>query len=554
MGCSTSITRGFIVKYCNLKPVLGKENTYIIELIAEEKLKKIDGLKLLDQCGQNNELKIKEFLENENFKDTSIFYYFLREKPIIKTYYQSLKYHPFSLPKLFQIIILSTAQLENIPIQLIEKQTKNLLYNEFIGKELNLNEMKKKIDEANNSNITKDSMSLSDDTEYEENETIKEKDNEIIICGELNKETLDNIIFKFNNIGSIYNKDLIIAKNDENENENENIDIRKNINIIKIFSSSFDNISLFDKLMKFLKDKNIKKFYFYDNNINIDFDGWNSICEFLENDYNIRYVDLHCSSLSDNNINSLIAPLSDKRIRYLNLSENFLSVDGIKIISSFLKENKTLQRLILRRNSKSEFKAEGVKIILESLDSSKNIEFIDFSYMNLTGCGAHIGNFLNSNKSLEKLILINVQLNAADFKNIFWSVKTNNIIKEIDVSLNDMGGDKSLQYIADGIKENKSLNCLKMDKININNDNYQIIFDAIEQNKKITHYTVNYNSKIKPKIMLNFFMKQTHVKTLEYEPYDKTNDEDKNKELTLEEKKLFEKFKTERPDMELIYK
>ena len=554
MGCSTSITRGFIVKYCNLKPVLGKENTYIIELIAEEKLKKIDGLKLLDQCGQNNELKIKEFLDNENFKDTSIFYYFLREKPIIKTYYQSLKYHPFSLPKLFQIIILSTAQLENIPIQLIEKQTKNLLYNEFIGKELNLNEMKKKIDEANNSNITKDSMSLSDDTEYEENETIKEKDNEIIICGELNKETLDNIIFKFNNIGSIYNKDLIIAKNDENENENENIDIRKNINIIKIFSSSFDNISLFDKLMKFLKDKNIKKFYFYDNNINIDFDGWNSICEFLENDYNIRYVDLHCSSLSDNNINSLIAPLSDKRIRYLNLSENFLSVDGIKIISTFLKDNKTLQRLILRRNSKSEFKAEGVKIILESLDSSKNIEFIDFSYMNLTGCGAHIGNFLNSNKSLEKLILINVQLNAADFKNIFWSVKTNNIIKEIDVSLNDMGGDKSLQYIADGVKENKSLNCLKMDKININNDNYQIIFDAIEQNKKITHYTVNYNSKIKPKIMLNFFMKQTHVKTLEYEPYDKTNDEDKNKELTLEEKKLFEKFKTERPDMELIYK
>ncbi len=553
MGCSTSFIRGFIVKYCNLKPVLGKDNTYIIDLIAEEQLKKTDGLKLLDQCGKNNDLKIKEFLENENFKDTSIFYYFLREKPILKTYYQSLKYHPFSLPKLFQIIILSTSQLEDIPIQLIEKQTKNLLYNEFIGKELNLNEMKKKIDEANNSNITKDSMSLSDDIEYEENETIKENDNEIIICGELNKETLNNIILKFNNIGSIYNKDLIIDKN-EDENENENIDIRKNINIIKIFSSSFDNISLFDKLMKFLKDKYIKKFYFYDNNINIDFDGWNSICEFLENNYYIRYVDLHCSSLSDNNINCLIAPLSDKRIRYLNLSENFLSVDGIKSLSKFLKNNKTLQRLILRRNSKSEFKAEGVKIILESLESNKNIEFMDFSYMNLTGCGAHVGNFLNSNKSLEKLILINVQLNAADFKNIFWSIKTNNIIKEIDVSLNDMGGDKSLQYIADGIKENKSLNCLKMDKININNDNYQIIFDAIEQNKKITHYTVNYNSKIKPKIMLNFFMKQMHVKTLEYEPYDKTNDEDKNKELTLEEKKLFEKFKTERPDMEVIYK
>ena len=54
--------------------------------------------------------------------------------------------------------------------------------------------------------------------------------------------------------------------------------------------------------------------------------------------------------------------------------------------------------------------------------------------------------------------------------------------------------------------------------------------------------------------MLTFFLKQKQVKHLEYEPFDKENPEDRKKELTLEDKKLFGKFKTERPDMVLVYK
>ena len=557
MGCASCVSSNlsdFTVKYCILTPILNKDNTYRIDLIAEEKLKKTEGIKLLDQCGKKND-KIKEFLEDDNFKENSIFYYFLREKPILKTYYQSLKYQPFSLPKIFQIIILSTVQLRDIPFQLIEKQTKYLLYNEFVGKELNLDEMKKKLDEANNPEITKDNMSLSDVTEYDEDETIKEKDDEIIICGELNKQILDNIAIKLSNDNTINNKDnkdLILTKKEGKKNY-KNSESNIDVNIVKIFSSKLDNISLFDQLMEFIKNEKIKKFLFYDNNINGDFEGWASISEFFENNYFLRYIDLHCSFITDNNINSIITPLIDKRIRYLNLSENFLNLDGIKVISNFLKHNKTLQSLCLKRNSKNEFKAESIKIIMESLSTNTNIQHIDISYMNLTGCGVYLGDFLSKNKSLEELILIDIKLNATDYKNIFLNIKNNNTIKEIDISYNDMAGDKSLQYIAEAIKENKSLNILKMDGININNDNYQIIFDGIEHNKNIYYYTVNYNSKIKPAIMLNFFIKQMQVKTLEYEPYDKNKDEDKNKELTLEEKKLFEKCKTERPDLELIY-
>jgi Ran GTPase-activating protein (RanGAP) involved in mRNA processing and transport len=246
--------------------------------------------------------------------------------------------------------------------------------------------------------------------------------------------------------------------------------------------------------------------------------------------------------------------LIDKRIRYLDLSENFITLDGLEIIANFLKNNKTLQKLNLCRNAQCQFKPDGVKLITEALIQNPNIEFIDFSYMNLTGCGVYIGNFISENKNIKSIILRNVMLNAVDFKNIFVPLKNNDVLQEIDISLNDMGGDKSLQYIADAIIENKTLHTVKMDQININNDNYEIIFKAIEQNKTITSYSVNFNSKIKPMIMLNFFIKQKHVKHLEYDPFDKENPNDKKKELTLEEKKMFSKFKTERPDMKLIYK
>ena len=213
-----------------------------------------------------------------------------------------------------------------------------------------------------------------------------------------------------------------------------------------------------------------------------------------------------------------------------------------------------LKILNLSRNAQTQFKSDGVKLIVDALISNPNIESIDFSFMNLTGCGKYIGNLISDNKSIQNIYLRSVQLNVIDFKNIFEPLKYSKTLKEIDISFNDMGGDGSLQFIADGIKENKSLNSLKMDKINITNDNYQIIFDAIEKNKTIKSYSVSYNSKLNPKIMLNFFLKQKQVKHLEYEPFDKENPEDKKKELTLEERKLFEKFKTDRPDMELIYK
>ena len=82
-------------------------------------------------------------------------------------------------------------------------------------------------------------------------------------------------------------------------------------------------------------------------------------------------------------------------------------------------------------------------------------------------------------------------------------------------------------------------------------DNYSIILDGIEANKTIEKFYFSFNSEVKPKIILNFFMKREGLKFLEYVPYNTELDKDRDKALTLEEKKIIEKFSSSRPEVTL---
>ena len=553
MGCGSSSNSSYIIQYCSLNQIPDKENIYQIILLDEEIILKEEGKKLIDQMGKyNTSDNIKAFLNRDNFQTQTMFYYFLREEPLIKDYENTKKYYPYNLPLLHKLILLSTENKKNITNLIIENKTKYLKESKFIGYKIDFSDMEKILEGVNNSNITKDSLSLKE--ENVSSGDMEEKDDELLICEEIKEETYKRTRNRFENENMESNIGTHLETNSNLINNINSDKLISKIKSVKIIDSDISDLISFNKIMKYISDKNIKKFLFVGNNINSDFEGWDAISSFLEQNYKLRYLDIHNASIYDYHLNDLLRPLADKRIRFLNLSENFLTFEGAKIISDFLKNNKTLQVLNLSRNAQCQFKTEGVKCILQSLIKNKNIELIDFSFMNLTGCGEYIGNFISNNKSIENIILKNVLLNYNDFKNIFIPLKKNGTVKEIDISMNDMGGDKSLECIAGAIKENKSLECLKMDQININNDNYNIIFEAIEKNKTIKKYSINYNSNIKPKIVINFFIKQMHVKYLEYIPFDKENEKDKNKELNLEEKKLFEKLKAERPDMTLIYK
>ena len=521
---------------------------YTFQLITSEKIEKQQKTSLKDDIeGCTNE-HISNILSNETLFENSLFYIYLAKNPIYKSSQSISNIYPYNHPTLIKIIIvLIDDVINNLSKEIIIQGIDGLTT--FPKGILNLEKIKEHFEQCQNPNITKDNISLSDDNS-------SENEDELIIEEDITENTL-KVIFKFlfQNIQKLNTKidnsdNISIDSNFENEeNGTENNKIKK----IIIQNSKFPDLYVFALLIKNLeKYKSLQKFGFNNNFINSDFEGWKNIESLLNKNYNIRILDLRSSSLNDLELERITESIKDKRIRLLDLSENFLTVEGMKSLQNFLKLNKTLQRLYLQRNAVVQFKAEGVKYVCESLLNHPNILLLDFSYMELTGCGQYIGNLIKENKTLENLNVASCKLNIGDFKNICEPICQNKKLKKFNISFNDMGGNKSLEEIGKIIIFNKSINEIHLAQMNLNMDNYNIILDAIKENKIIKYYSLSYNHDLKPKIVLNFFLEKNDVDCLEYIPYN--HDTHPTKEFTLEEKKILERYKIEKPNLKIITK
>ena len=399
----------------------------------------------------------------------------------------------------------------------------------------------------------KENEELNEDKEYICN--TKKNENEISVEKEniYNKNNREIINLKLEN--KINLKKACEIRNNEKTNEKDNIIIidsvyLENINIennFELFSNLIDIISTYPLL---------KKLSFCESIFEKGFLGWDNIIHLINQNQNLRWLDFHKSSINNVILNVILKSIENKRIRYLDLSENFINKDGAKNIGSFLQKNKTLQRLILNNNDLEEFKNEGVDYICEPLYSHPHIELINFSSMIITGCGESISHLIKHTKSLKTIILRECSLNLKDFQNICRAMCFNNISKTItnvDLSFNDMASDKSIEEIGQMIRTNKNLTTLNMDKMNLNMSNYNIILNALNENDNIIDFSFCYNPYIKPKIILEYFLYRKYINSLSYVPY-KSDINLKNEkiEFSLDEKKIIEKFKENRKEVKLI--
>ena len=519
------------------------EEIYIIKKLSEERHKKLKGLYFLNQCTSSESQK--SFFESETLPQSSIIYYYssLSDIPIIKKYEEIEAFQPFKDPKFNKIIILSTysSNNDNISNEEISKYIKDKggfkfdMVLDFTKNEENLSQMENKVNK-NNMLVSISSLGGEQQLEsldpYDKTETFK-------IMGLINH---DLIIVIVNN--------LFNGKIPKEGSDNSDI-VNNKIKHIMIQNAIINDINIFNKLINILNCFPIQLFTFSENVINQEINWWEQISKILKNNYSIRYIDFHSQNITDEIISVIIQAIFDKNIKIMEFGGNKLTSKGCETISEYLKNVPSAQKLYFRNNSKLLFKSDGVKLITEGLTNNENIEFLEFSNMEITGCGMYIGEIIKNKSNFKYLFLKNCKLNCKDFKYIFEEIEKSESIKEVDISDNNMGGDKALQFIAEAIKNNKTLTYLGMENLNINNDNYEILFEAIKLNVHISNYSLSYNSGLKPKIVLNFFFGLSHVKYLEYIPYSNL---EKGKEFTLEEKKIIEQYKTERKDIELIYK
>ena len=342
------------------------------------------------------------------------------------------------------------------------------------------------------------------------------------------------------------------SKNDNNDNDNKNI-----IDSIFIENVKKIDFELFSELIEILSDyRHLKRLSFCDFQLEKEFEGWESLIHLLSENNSIRWLDFHKSNINNYLLEEICNVLEYKRIRYLDISENFINQEGAKAIGEFLKKNKTLQRLIINNNDLEDFKKEGINYICEPLMTHPNIELLDFSSMTITGCGEYIANLIKKSHSIKVITLKDCTLNLKDFQHICRALSSDNIsqtIINVDLSYNDMASDKSLEEIGKMIKINKTLTTLNLEKMNLNMTNYNFIFEGLKENETITNFSFCFNPNIKPRIILDYFLHRKKLNALAYIPYKASiNEKGPKVEFTLEEKKLIEKFKKKRKKVKLI--
>ena len=568
MGCCGSNTlsenkeySSYIVQICNLVPQEG-ENKYLIQINEQEEFDKMMDKTLIEDLTESQNTNLLQLIGNNTFLNNSIFYFYMRSSPIIKEFNQVKNFMPYKYPTLQKIIILSCeSSLNNdIPNELIIRATEKL--ESIVGESIDLKNFKEKYDKAFDATLSNNDIQLTDEEEYGGNDNeseVKAKENELIIEDEVNDDAYNFLMKKlYKEIKNVKISNVKVnTTNDSKEknildDETDNGTENNKINKIIIRDAKIEDIDIFSEVTsKLIKYKNLKKFCFYNNIINTDFEGWEDIAELLKNNYNIRCLDLHSSILYDIHLELIIKAIIDKRLRVLDLSENFLTSKGMEYLALFLRKNQTLQRLYLQRNTVCQFKAEGVQIVTDALMNHPNLQLIDFSFMEITGGGKYIKTLIETVKTLKTLLLRSCKLNIHDFKDICSILRKNESIQTFDISMNDMGSDKSLDEIAAVINQNKTIKKILLDQMNLNMNNKDSIFDAIQNNNVLTNFSLNFNSGLKSKFVLNFFLNRKNLNSLEYCPFNPEKEKDKKKEFTLEEKKLIEKFKTDRPGVEL---
>jgi hypothetical protein len=341
---------------------------------------------------------------------------------------------------------------------------------------------------------------------------------------------------------------LDINKELSSENINEHItrlDSEK-ITTFSIRHNHFQKLSHFENIMRKLNKKNtLQSFTFSENNNTTGFDnGWQLIVKLLEENNNIRHVNLSMSFLYEKFVDPIFKALKGKKIYTLELASNFITFSGAKKIAEWLKRNRSLKVLNLQQNTMNEFKREGSDIIVTQLIKFHQLQNLDLSHMVLTGFGVKMSEYIKSTTSLKELRIRAVRMNFDDFTLIMDAFCQNTSLEDVNIGDNYPGNDECFSLVANVIEKNSTLRSFNLDKLNINKKGLKIKLMAIEKNTILEVFSFNENlAKIPIEAYLEFFMDRKPLKSLAI-----VNKEYKSKG---DGKSLIEKFRKEREDVVL---
>lgn len=286
--------------------------------------------------------------------------------------------------------------------------------------------------------------------------------------------------------------------------------------------------------------------FIFSDNLNLG-EKWSDVVKVLESLTNLTHLQLSMAFISDRYLIPIFNSIKKKRIQVLDLSSNFLTYYGARIIGKWIKGNRTLKELYVHQNTMNEFKREGFDFICEPLIKHPNIEILDVSFMILTGFSSKLSELIIESKTLRVLKIKNTRMNIQDYHTLIPVLCNNNTIEELYLSDNNPMKEESIELITKLINTNKKIHSLYLDKIGLNLENCKQFFLALKKNTNIHTISLNDNVEVSIRKYVDFFLEAKHIKKLNL-----MNRNSLNKRLK-DDIRLLEKLKEERPDMEFKF-
>ena len=254
----------------------------------------------------------------------------------------------------------------------------------------------------------------------------------------------------------------------------------------------------------------------------------NSINRILSNvclyQQNIKQITFNSNKLNQHLFSSKIMTVIKSLINltYLDLSNNGICDEDIKLLMEYLKENKNLKTLILNKNN---ITSSSGFYIADTLSKNTILEeiYLGYNKINENGLNSLINILLNKNKSITTLDLSYNNLQQENIISIGDFLSSNPNLKYLDLSGNSIE-EQSANLFGISLKKNTNLNVIKLNQCNLNEESSPQILNFMSKTK-IYKIELNDNKfgKMGPLIILNqlranLSLKEISLQTCEITP------------------------------------
>lgn len=133
-----------------------------------------------------------------------------------------------------------------------------------------------------------------------------------------------------------------------------------------------------------------------------------------------------------------------------------------------------------------------------------NVKELDLGQANISDGGmTEISKFLERNKTLVSLNLNgNSEISPAGWERLGEALKKNTTLETLSIDYTNIG-DKGIENLSKGLKENKGLHGLELTGCGLTNDGGRVLLDLVKANPRITEITVMPGNNISDDILAN---------------------------------------------------